>query len=98
MVRLPLSRRYASSCCAYPWLDCTFSLYAEGGNMAASHEYASELRRIREHLRLTQDELGQVLGVQGNSIMRYEKQFRKVPEPIIRLARQLVRREDIAHN
>ena len=63
--------------------------------MAASHEYASELKRIREHLRLTQDELGQVLGVQGNSIMRYEMRYRKVPEPIIRLARQLVRREDV---
>ena len=49
--------------------------------MAASHEYASELKRIREHLRLTQDELGQVLGVQGNSIMRYEMRYRKVPEP-----------------
>ena len=54
-------------------------------------DYAKELKRIRATLRLTQAEMGQVLGVQGNSVMRYEGGYRRVPEPIIRLARQLVR-------
>ena len=52
---------------------------------------ARELRTIRHLLALTQAEFGALLGVQGNSVMRYENGFRQVPEPLLRLARQLVR-------
>lgn len=54
-------------------------------------DYREELRAIREYLGLTQARFGWLLGVEQNSIMRYERGFRKVPEPTIRLARQLLR-------
>jgi transcriptional regulator with XRE-family HTH domain len=55
-----------------------------------SPDYSEELRAIREYLGLTQARLGLLLGIAQNSIMRYERGFRKVPEPTIRLAMQLV--------
>ena len=62
-------------------------------------EYAEELKRIRGVLGLTQVEMARVLGVDsGNSVMRYERGFRDVPEPIIRLARQLVRMQAMMSN
>jgi transcriptional regulator with XRE-family HTH domain len=58
--------------------------------MKTQADYREELRVIREYLGLTQARLGFLLGVEQNSIMRYERGFRQVPEPTIRLARQLV--------
>ena len=59
--------------------------------MTTATDYGKELKVIRECLGLTQARLGLLLGVEPNSIMRYENGFRKVPEPTIRLARQLMR-------
>lgn len=53
-------------------------------------DYGREIKVIRELLELTQTELGRLLGITQNSVMRYENGMRKVPEPTIRFARQLV--------
>ena len=46
---------------------------------------AAELRTIRTRLGLTQEELGQRLGVQKNTVWRWETGMRHIPEPVARL-------------
>jgi DNA-binding XRE family transcriptional regulator len=58
--------------------------------------YQHELKLIRAQLGYTQAELGAVLGVEGATVYRYEAGLRQVPEPVIRLARQLVRVQAMA--
>ena len=57
-----------------------------------THEsYGAELRDIREALGITQDALGARLGVNSMTISRYERGERHVPEPTIRLAREILK-------
>lgn len=58
--------------------------------MAVQTAYQQEIKVIRDLLQLTQEEMGRLLGITQNSVMRYENGLRKVPEPTIRFARQLV--------
>jgi hypothetical protein len=51
--------------------------------------YGDELRRIREALRLRQDEFATLLGTGVYSVSRYELGTSHVPEPTMRLARAL---------
>jgi len=60
-------------------------------------DYAHELRAIRLMLDVTQGEMASLLGVTGNSVMRYETARRPVPEPVIRLARHLLRLQAAYH-
>ena len=53
--------------------------------------YSAELRTLRKQLGLSQAALAAQLGVRTDSYSRYETGLRHVPEPIIRLARFLVR-------
>jgi len=52
--------------------------------------YGAELREIRHRLDMTQAEMSAVLGVGNGSVGRYERGKRRVPEPVIRLARALL--------
>lgn len=52
--------------------------------------YAHELKTIRLRLGLTQAQMGAQLGIRGDSLSRYEREERRVPEPTIRLARHLL--------
>ena len=45
----------------------------------------ADLRTIRTKLGLTQEELGQRLGVRKNTVWRWETGLRHIPEPVARL-------------
>jgi len=45
----------------------------------------ADLRTIRTKLGLTQEELGQRLGVRKNTVWRWETGMRHIPEPVARL-------------
>jgi len=45
----------------------------------------ADLRTIRMRLGLTQEELGQRLGVRKNTVWRWETEIRHIPEPVARL-------------
>lgn len=51
--------------------------------------YATELRTLRNALHYTQAQMAAALGMRRQSYARYESQLRHVPEPVIRLARQV---------
>lgn len=50
-----------------------------------------DLQRIRALLELTQEELGARLGVQKNTVWRWEHDQRRIPEPVARLVDYLVK-------
>lgn len=45
----------------------------------------SQLRKLRLGLKLTQAELGKQLGVASNTVARWERNERRIPEPAARL-------------
>ena len=51
--------------------------------------YAQELKTIRDALGWTQEKMADALGIRQDSYSRYERGVRHVPEPTMRLARQL---------
>ena len=57
---------------------------------AATPAYGRELKTIRETLGLTQVALAEALGIRSDSLSRYERGTRHVPEPTMRLARRLL--------
>jgi transcriptional regulator with XRE-family HTH domain len=59
--------------------------------MPHNPKYSLELRAIRDRMGLLQSEMGALLGVDVGSVGRYERGNLPVPEPVIRLARALVR-------
>jgi transcriptional regulator with XRE-family HTH domain len=52
---------------------------------------SKELREIRISLRLTQEEFGKRLGVQKNTVWRWENNQRHIPEPVARLLHYLTK-------
>ena len=56
--------------------------------------YPAELTRIREQLGITQERFGELLGVNNDTVSRYELGKNAVPEPVIRLARLIMRQWD----
>jgi transcriptional regulator with XRE-family HTH domain len=54
----------------------------------ANTTYAKEIKAIRERLGFTQAEMAARLGVRSDSLSRYERGTRAVPEPTMRLARR----------
>ena len=51
----------------------------------------TDLRTIRTRLGLTQEELGQRLGVRKNTVWRWETGMRHIPEPVARLLSYLAK-------
>jgi transcriptional regulator with XRE-family HTH domain len=51
----------------------------------------NELKVIRTGLGLTQEELGQRLGVRKNTIWRWENEQRRIPEPVARLVQHVAK-------
>lgn len=62
--------------------------------MKGRPSYPAELQRIRERLGVTQERFGELLGVNNDTVSRYELGKNAVPEPVIRLARLLMRQWD----
>jgi len=50
-----------------------------------------ELKAVRMQLGLTQEELGERLGVRKNTVWRWENDQRRVPETVARLVQYLTR-------
>ena len=50
-----------------------------------------ELKEVRMQLGLTQEELGERLGVRKNTVWRWENEQRRVPEPVVRLMQYLAK-------
>jgi transcriptional regulator with XRE-family HTH domain len=50
-----------------------------------------ELRKVRTQLELTQEELGERLGVRKNTVWRWENEQRRVPETVARLVHYLAK-------
>jgi transcriptional regulator with XRE-family HTH domain len=50
-----------------------------------------ELKEVRIHLGLTQEELGGRLGVRKNTVWRWEHEQRRVPETVARLVQYLAK-------
>jgi transcriptional regulator with XRE-family HTH domain len=50
-----------------------------------------ELRKVRTQLELTQEELGERLGVRKNTVWRWENEQRRVPETVARLVQYLAK-------
>jgi DNA-binding XRE family transcriptional regulator len=48
-----------------------------------------EFRRVRQHLKLTQNAIAEQLGVTANSVARWERGERAISEPVARLVRLL---------
>ncbi|MGE0821759.1 MAG: helix-turn-helix domain-containing protein [Candidatus Binatia bacterium] len=48
-------------------------------------------RFLSSFLGLTQEELGERLGVRKNTVWRWEKEQRRVPETVVRLVQYLVK-------
>ena len=65
--------------------------------MKGRPSYPAELQRIRERLGVTQERFGELLGVNNDTVSRYELGKNAVPEPVIRLARVLMRQWDGRH-
>jgi transcriptional regulator with XRE-family HTH domain len=53
--------------------------------------YAEEIRTLRKTMGWTQRVMAAQLGLRSDSLSRYERGTRQVPEPVIRLARRLAR-------
>ena len=53
------------------------------------------LRAARSRLKLTQEELAKRLGVQKNTVWRWEKEQRHIPEPVVKLL-EFLRKEEQA--
>ena len=53
------------------------------------------LRAARSRLKLTQEELAKRLGVQKNTVWRWEKEQRHIPEPVAKLL-EFLRKEEQA--
>lgn len=50
-----------------------------------------KLKEVRLRLGLTQEELGDRLGVRKNTVWRWEKEQRRVPETVARLVQYLAK-------
>jgi transcriptional regulator with XRE-family HTH domain len=50
-----------------------------------------ELRRLRIKMKLTQKQLGEKLGVTGNTVARWERDEMKINEPAVRLVTLLAK-------
>ena len=51
------------------------------------------LRAARSRLKLTQEELAKRLGVQKNTVWRWENEQRRIPEPVAKLL-EFLRKEE----
>jgi transcriptional regulator with XRE-family HTH domain len=54
---------------------------------------SKELKEIRTSLGFTQEELGKRLGVRKNTVWRWEKEERRIPETVARLMQYLAKDE-----
>jgi transcriptional regulator with XRE-family HTH domain len=50
-----------------------------------------QLKEVRTQLRLTQEELGERLGVRKNTVWRWENQHRRIPETVAKLVQYLAK-------
>ena len=53
----------------------------------------NRLRALRRRLTWTQAQLADAIGVAANTIARYERGERKIPEPVARLMTRLVKEQ-----
>lgn len=80
------------------WDEESYRRYTEAQTAivrAVKGDVSADIRRIRKHLKLTQTELSEVVGIGKVAFSRYERGETKPPTPLVKLLKLVERHPDL---
>lgn len=89
---------FCPACGEGVWDEESYRRYTEAQAAvirAVKGDVSADIRRIRKHLKLTQTELSEVVGIGKVAFSRYERGETKPPAPLVKLLKLVERHPDL---